>query len=171
MIPFYAFGSEDGKEVKLGVSDNPAKRKEQHENNNGRIEPLTTLFTWRSSESDEATMKAFFAPYRSRAGSTEWFNATVPLVRNWLRWMKAEPFTGVSLYPNEIEDYPVELGTRWLPAPGRETPAPPEKNDEPFFSKQNGTWDDLETAFVMEGDYYTPPNMLERVPQSFWRLS
>lgn len=152
-IYFYAFGSLDGSEVKLGITDSPKIRKSQHENVAGNIQPLRTIAVWQAAApDDERTLKELFKGYRTRAASTEWFDARNEGVRGWLRWLCAQPFT---VDDERATDFlPIVDGTSFLPTQDRLLPAPA------LHMFEKDAWADLCVSAIMEGDYYTPPDII-----------
>lgn len=152
----YFFGTEDGSEVKLGKTKDPYKRLRDHENNAGRHEPLCWLAVLLGSPADESALKAHFKPYTSRGRSGEWIHAG-DIMRDYLRFLRDLPYVANSPDQDVAGLEQVDSG-HWLPGAGRHKMI----TQLDFETKLNGdAWADLATSVVMEGDFYTHPEIVE----------
>lgn len=165
---FYVFGSKDGTEIKIGSAIDPRDRKKDLERDGGYGQELVDLFFFRGwSNSKEESLKKILFPFRSRERSQEHYRATLE-IRDWLRFLWQQPFTGSSIKPADIEELQVcDNVNAWFPFMDGHSVAlePPVQavfggfDDVPMMKKghlDGTTWSDLDTDHVQEGDYYLP---------------
>jgi hypothetical protein len=152
----YFFGTEDGGEVKLGRTNQPHERMRQHENNAGRHEPLRWLAVLVGAPADEKALKRHFQPYTSRGRSGEWIHAG-DVMRDYLRFLRDQPYVA-SAPDHDFSSLPYVDSSHWLPNAGRrkmisQLDLSPQVEGDP--------WADLATSVVMDGDFYTHPEIIE----------
>lgn len=155
----YFFGTEDGTEIKVGRARKPHIRKDQHENVNGRHEPLVWLAVLKGDEADERTIKNLLAPHRSpkRPKSKEWFDAHAEPVRSYVRFIRDQYFVCCEdADMKTLEALPLVPSSDWLPN-GRRLKAPTQLT----IPIAGDPWSDLDTSEVMEGDFYTHRSIIE----------
>lgn len=156
----YFFGTEDGGEVKLGRTQSPIQRLRQHENNAGRHEPLRWLAVLIGTPADEKALKRHFAPWASRGRSGEWIHAG-DIMRDYLRYLRDQPYVATS--PDQDLAGLVQVdSSEWLPGADRrkvitQLHLDPQLDGDP--------WADLATSVVMEGDFYTHPEIIAAARQ------
>lgn len=155
----YFMGTDTGREVKFGKADNPFKRRPQNEHSNGRREPLKILAVTKGVPSDEKRLISHFASKRSRPHSKEWIHADDE-VRAYLRFLRDQPYI---LYETNRGDLTMDdlssiqkvPSDQWLPQDGRgKTPG------QLALVVDDDPWADLATSRVMEGDFYTHPDII-----------
>lgn len=146
----YFFGTEDGREIKLGrtTTQHPLSRKAQHENRNGHHEPLRWLAVLIGSNADERKLKSYFKAHTSRARSDEWIAANDE-VRSYLRFLRDLPYVAASPEADLTALDRVD-SSEWLPTGARRKS--PMQLEIPI---SDDPWADLATGVVMEGDFYT----------------
>jgi hypothetical protein len=149
----YFFGTEDGREIKVGrTRQRAAIRKRQHEWNNGRIEPLRTLAVGLGTPADEKALKRYFAHVLSRQ-SKEWIHAGAD-VRDYLRFLRDLPYVARDDSPEEMAAVSLVPSTEWLPNEGRR------KLPIQMMLAEDDPWGDIYTADPGAGDFYTHPDFI-----------
>lgn len=154
----YVFGTEDGREVKIGKTrQKVSSRKNQQENTNGNHEPLVFLAAVRATQtSDETTIHSRFKHYRSRRRSPEWFHAE-PEVRDWIRGLQGQAWSARTLDDaDRADDLPLVDSSYWLPAVTTllDSQLAIELPHDP-----RDPWGDLRPDVMTEGDFYTHPDI------------
>ena len=154
----YFAGTEIGaEEIKLGRSDEPIQRIKQHASPNGRDEPLRLLAVVRGSRSDEAHLKRYFAQDASRPRSQEWIRAGASdELRGYLRWLMSRPYVATREDSEVIAALPVVPADEWLPNGARS-----KHFAQLELATSDDRWADMATSVVMEGDFYTRPDIVE----------
>lgn len=145
----YFFGTEDGGEVKLGRTQSPTERLRQHENNNGRHEPLRWLAVLIGTPADEKALKRHFKPWVSRGRSGEWIHAG-DIMRDYLRYLRDQSYVATSV--SDLDGLAHVDSREWLPGADRSKVLVQLDLDHLDGSDP---WADLTTSVVMDGDFYT----------------
>jgi hypothetical protein len=152
----YLYGCEDGSEIKIGHTRRHPARRREHENRQGHHQPMRTLAVVLGQLSDERTLKQYFGRHTSRPRSDEWFDAHHPPLRDYLRFLRAQPY--VARDDHDLERVvPVSPGD-WLP---RDTHTRQIRGQESLFAS-GGPWADLDVDDA-EGDYYTNEDVIAAI--------
>lgn len=150
----YFYGTEDGAEVKVGrTKQNPLHRREQHEHDGGRNQPMRTLAVVLGQVSDENVVKRHFESHKSRPRSKEWFSGGEEM-RSYLRWLRSQSF--VATNDAELDRLVPVDSSQWLPGAERQ-----KSYTQLTIADGDDAWADLTVDRVMEGDYYTHPDLID----------
>lgn len=159
----YFYGTEDGREVKLGKTKQaPTDRRLQHENSQGHHQPMRTLAVVLGQAADEAALKRYFSPYRSRKRSQEWIEAGEGM-RGYLRWLRGQ--SHVATGELDLDALTPVDSSFWLPNGERS------KHPTQLRLEESDPWSDLHTDHVAEGDFYTHPTLIEAATKTMGSIT
>lgn len=125
---------------------------------------MTFLFEIWGLPSDETALKHDLSeianPIVTDKGKkrSEWFETTDE-ARDWLRHVRSLYF--VATKPEEIEELPFCDSKEWLPR--FTTNRRPKIAQDTLFETEEGPWADLTVSEVMEGDFYTSPELVPSI--------
>lgn len=159
-VVLYVFGEPDGSTVKLGYTEDIRTRQQQHERRGPVTVSMRLLAALWGMQSDEGSLKRHWKHLDVTGkcdGKGEWFHADEAM-RGWLRWLRDQPF--VTSDRSKVDAMPYVDSSHWLPGVDRV------KYVQPQLALSDDPWDDLETAEIMEGDYYTDPRLTAAARQT-----
>jgi hypothetical protein len=163
----YFYGTEDGSEVKVGhTKQEPTSRRLQHENQAGHEVPMRTLAIVLGQRADEEEVKRYFASFRSRPRSKEWF-AAGDKMRSYLRWLRDLSF--VARDEIDLDRLTTVDAAEWLPN-GKRVKQPKQLRLEDAGGWVD-PWADLNMDHVAEGDFYTHPSFIEAAREALGEIT
>ena len=164
----YAFGTLDGKLIKLGKTKGGlGARRHQHETGqlSGRV-PMRLLVAVRGESTHEQRLMDYFDRWRVNrdGGNSEVFHPS-PELAEYINWLRHEWYaTLTEAEPREdVEDW-----RGWCPTPERRVPPPPPDEARLFNTRHSFTgdlagtpWSWMATPDKAGQDYYTPKEVVE----------
>lgn len=164
-------GDQAGKQVKIGITGQEGgKRKSQHEKRGPNLVRMRWLVGVWGHQSDERALISYWTQRGlhhgisdNRIHRTEWFIANTEM-RDWLRWLRDQPFASVT--EDGMDHVEVVSDSRlWLPD-GEKNKKKIAQLHLPMNGYTRDPWDDLDTAEIMDGDYYTHELMIDAAHES-----
>jgi hypothetical protein len=153
----YVLGSGDGGEVRIGKTRELRKRHLDHENANGRVEPVELLAVLIGHHADEEQLLDHFArrELKSRDRSNSWFWAKE--IRPWVAWLLKQPWVA-----RTYDEAKTLTGDDFRPA-RKYVPTAQRQAHQLRLTLGDGVWGDVREPDPEDdqADYVTPPEVIE----------
>lgn len=171
-VRIYVYGDPDNKIIKVGrTSQKGMSRKQQHEQRGPEDVEMTFICELWGLPSGETALKTDLKTIAiPRPGRSEWYEVTEE-TRDWLRFLRKQWF--VATKEGEIESllaFP-EL-EMWLPrfttnrSPRYAEQHAPQLTFDDCDDDADQPWADLKVDQVMEGDFYTSPELIPAITEA-----
>jgi hypothetical protein len=171
-VKIYVYGdlSGDGANTRVRIGNtiqDRGKRRKQHEHRGPLIVKMRWLVGVWGFPSDETALLQYWKN-RELAENGDWFRVNEEM-RAWLRWLGDQNFAAKN--EEDMEITPFVDARYWMPDNSTHIKIlAPQQMSFDNVLRHADPWDDLETAIVMDGDYYTHEAMISAARETMGEI-